>query len=195
MSKKIFIISLLTLAFSILGLNLTDKANISAFANKSNNKKVLIVYFSHSGNTRIASEKAKALTGADIVELKMVEKYSDDYATVLKKAREELESNARPKLATKIKNISDYDTIILAYPNWCGTVPMPIYTFLDQYDLKGKTIAPLCTHGSGGIGNSVKDITKHVPNAKVTEGLGIKGKDVKKSDADLRAWLKKISII
>ena len=212
MYKTTLMISLLLISFSIFGFNFVNRANIvgqkdssiflqsdiqpqNDFIGKAGNKKILIVYFSHSGNTRIAAEKVKALTGADIIELKTVNKYSEDYKTVVTKARKELADNARPKLATKIDNLDDYDTIILAYPNWCGTMPMPIFSFLEQYDFKGKTIAPLCTHGNGGLGNSVKDMTKLVSKAKITDSFNSRGTEVKNIDNDLKAWLKKISVL
>ena len=210
MCKKLLVISLLVIAFSVLGFNFVNQVaradqkesctqvqdNLDTqLMSKAHDKKVLIVYFSHSGNTRKIAEKVRTSTWAHIMELKTVNKYPKDYKAVVKQAREELAADARPKLVHRINNFDDYDIIILAYPNWCNTMPMPVFTFLQQYDFKGKTIAPLCTYGSGGFGNSLKDMAKLVPKAKITEGFGIRGADVEKSDADLRAWLKDISVL
>jgi len=78
-----------------------------------------------------------------------------------------LHLNARPELTNTVENMESYDVIYLGYPNWWGTMPMAVFTFLESYDFSGKTIIPFCTHEGSGIGNSERDIKKLCPKAKV----------------------------
>jgi len=105
-------------------------------------------------------------------------------------AKSELDSNARPELTEKIENIEQYDIIYLGYPNWWGTCPMAIFTFLESYDLSGKTIIPFCTHEGSGLGSSVQDIQKTVPGANVLKGMAIRGDNVNKADKQIEEWVK-----
>jgi len=77
-----------------------------------------------------------------------------------------------------MENMEEYDTVILGYPNWWGTMPMAVHTFLESYDFSGKTIFPFCTHEGSGLGHSVKDIERLCLNSKVKRGLAIHGTSV-----------------
>ena len=112
-----------------------------------NNENVLVVYFSHTGNTETVANFIHEAVGGDIVKLETEEQYTDNYNDLLDIAQEEQNENARPALSTKINNIEDYDTIFLGYPIWWGDMPMALYTFLDEYDLSGKTIEKEVYHG------------------------------------------------
>ena len=138
------------------------------------------------GNTEIAVGHITELTGFDSFKLEMVQPYSADYMTCIDEAKAHLRENARPALK-KIPDVSDYDTIILAYPNYWGTMPMAVFTFLENADLSGKTIYPLCTNEGSGLGKSVSDIKKY---ANVGEGLSLTGSGVKNAKPQIEKWLK-----
>ena len=170
------------------------------------NKKALVVFFSRAGenffpggprviekgNTHVAAEILAELTNADLFEIQSVEGYSDVYRECAAKAKAELDSNARPELKEDM-DISGYDVIYLGYPNWCGTMPMPVWTFLENHDFAGKVVCPFCTNEGSGLANSVADLEKLVPAAERKEGLSIKGSQVQDSKAEFEAWLEKLN--
>ena len=136
-------------------------------------KKILIAYFTWSGNTQGIAYEIQKQTGAEIFEIQPEKSYSDDYNTVLRQAQRDQRTQARPKLKSRIKNFNDYDIIMLGYPNWWASIPMPIASFLQEYDFNGKIIMPFCSHGGGRFGQSLTAIAKLAPNAVITEGLSI----------------------
>lgn len=103
----------------------------------------------------------------------MATPYSTDYNTVLDQAQRDQNEQARPELSTHVENMKKYDTIILGYPNWWASIPMPIASFLEEYDFSGKTIIPFCSHGGGRFGQSLTAITKLVPDAALGDGLAV----------------------
>lgn len=147
--------------------------------------KTLVAYFSYSGNTKTAAGKVAELAGADLFEIKPENPYSTDYQACVDEARKELQENARPKLADKLSDISGYDRIILGFPNWCKTCPMPVLSFLEEYDLKGKRIDAFVTNGGGGVGVSTEDIKKSAAGADVSDAVN--GNDL--SDQRIKEWL------
>ncbi|MBQ5316290.1 MAG: flavodoxin [Oscillospiraceae bacterium] len=147
--------------------------------------------FVETGNTEIAVGHIKELTGFDSFKLEMVKPYSAKYMICIDEAKVHLRENARPELK-EIPDVSGYDNIILAYPNYWGTAPMAVFTFLDSADLSGKTIYPLCTNEGSGLGKSVSDIRKY---ADVGEGLSLSGSGVKNSKPVIEKWLKNNHII
>ena len=169
----------------------------------SKNTKCLIAYFSREGNnyaggkivnlpvgnTQVAAEMIADLTGGDLFRIKAVHAYPMDYTETTEAAQRELQSGARPKLAAHLENAGPYDVIFLGYPNWWGTMPMPVFTFLEECDLSGKTIAPFCTHEGSGLGRSKNDIEKACPQAKILKGLAIRGSDVGDAKKDFVKWL------
>ena len=154
--------------------------------------KSLVVYFSHTGNTENVANFIHQAVGGDIVKLETEEQYTDNYNDLLDIAQEEKNENARPALSTKIDNIDEYDTIFLGYPIWWGDMPMAIYTFLDEYDLSGKTIAPFVTSGGSGLSGTPGDIADEEPNATVTEGLSVRDSNSENSQSAVNSWLSEI---
>jgi flavodoxin len=152
-------------------------------------KKVFVTYFTHSGNTKTVAEKICEQLNAEIFELKTVDIYPVKYNLVVDQAKKEITNNYRPELLSTKENFNEYDIIVIGYPIWWYTCPMVIFTFLEQYDFKGKTILPFCTHEGSGLSTSVEDIKKSVPTAIVKEGLAIRGSKVKESDTNIKAWL------
>ena len=151
--------------------------------------KALIAFFSWSGNTRGIAKEIQRQTGADILELEPVHPYSDDYNTVLMEAQEDQHTGARPALLNLPETIDEYDVILLGYPNWWASIPMPIATFLEAYDFSGKAIVPFCSHGGGRFGQSLTAIAKLAPNAVLGEGLSIHYSGGSSMKSDVTAWL------
>ncbi len=147
--------------------------------------KTLVAYFSYSGNAKAAAEKIAELADADLFEIKPEVPYSSDYQECVDEARKELKENARPKLADMVSDISCYDRIVLGFPNWCKTCPMPVLSFLESYDLKDKRIYSYVTNGGGGVGVSTEDIKKSAAGADVSDAVN--GNDL--SDDRIREWL------
>ena len=156
--------------------------------------KPLVLFFSHSGNTRKLAAMIHVRVGGDMVEVKSVNAYPNDYDTVVRQAKRERQDRARPALATELTNLDEYGTIFLGYPNWWGTMPMPLFTLLEKYDFSGKAIAPFCTHGGSRLGRSVEDIRKLCPKARVLEGISVSGNRVGGAGRDVDAWLRRLGI-
>jgi len=151
--------------------------------------KVLIAYFSWGGNTRGIAQEIQKQTGADIFEISPVEPYSSDYNTVLMEAQEDQHNQARPELSGHVENMDDYDTILLGYPNWWASIPMPIASFLEEYDFSGKRIIPFCSHGGGRFGQSLTAIAKLAPDADMGEGLSVHYSGGSSLSDDIQKWL------
>jgi flavodoxin len=157
-------------------------------------KKILVAYFSHSGNTREIANQIHKSAGGDIFEIQSVKPYPHDYDAVVEQARQELDSDFKPALKTKMENIKPYDLVFIGYPVWCSTVPAPVRTFLSEYDFSGKTIVPFCTHEGSGLGRSVTNISKLCPKSTLLDGVAIWGSDVKTAQSKVVEWLQKIKI-
>jgi flavodoxin len=154
-----------------------------------NDKKILIAYFSHSGNTETAANMIKNILDADLFEINSIKKYSENYHTCTEEAKADQQVDARPELVEYLDNIDDYDVILLGYPNWWSTMPMPVFTFLERYDFSGKTILPFCTHGGGGMGRSESDIQKECQGAVLLKGISLGGSSARNSEKEIREWL------
>ena len=141
-----------------------------------------------TGNTEVAAKLLSGITGADLFQIVPVQAYSDDYNECIAEAQADQRRNARPELEEYPDSLDGYDTIYLGYPNYWGTMPMCVFTFLEHFDFSGKTISPFCTHEGSGMGRSEADIKRLCPGAKVEKGLGIHGADTAKSEDALKRW-------
>lgn len=150
---------------------------------------ILIAYFSWGGNTEGVAEEIQSQTGADLFEITMEDPYSDDYNTVLDEAQRDQNEQARPELASHVENMEQYDTIILGYPNWWASIPMPVASFLEEYDFSGKTILPFCSHGGGRFGQSLTAISKLAPDAAMGEALSVHYSGGNSMPDDVSEWL------
>ena len=142
------------------------------------------------GNTEIVCNIMKELIPADSFKIEMKNPYSPVYMTCIEEAKKDLRSKARPELVAVPESIDQYDTIVLAYPNYWGTMPMAVFTFLEQFDFSGKTILPLCTNEGSGMGGSERDIKRTCSGATVKKGLSITGSQAANSKSSLQRWLK-----
>lgn len=152
-------------------------------------EKILVAYFSHSGNTRVIANQIHDRVGGDIFEIKTVDSYPQDYEAVKAVAMKELNEGFRPALATHVDNIDSYDVVFVGYPIWWGTMPMPVESFLTGYNFSGKTIVPFSTHEGSGLGSSVRDIKALCPQSTVREGLAIQGGSVNTAQDQVSSWL------
>jgi flavodoxin len=167
-------------------------------------EKTLIVYFSHKkenyvsgvikeleiGNTEVIAKKFQSIIDADIFEIKPLHDYPFDYHECTEVAKKEQSNNERPKILNIVQHMEDYKNIYLGFPNWWGTMPMCVWTFLESYDFKDKRIYPFCTHEGSGLGSSIADIRKLCPNSLIENGLAIYGSKVNNADKKLNEWLK-----
>lgn len=142
------------------------------------------------GNTEIAVEQIRELIDADVFKIEMKTPYAKDYMTCIEEAKADLNSGKRPELTNLPESVADYDTIILAYPNYWGTMPMAVFTFLEQFDFSGKRILPLCTNEGSGLGASVGDLQKTCPGAEIAKGLAVSGSHVANAKPRIEKWLK-----
>ena len=141
------------------------------------------------GNTEKAANIIAQIIGADLFQIRQKVPYSADYDTCVAEARKDFQENARPELVDLPADLNTYDEIYLGYPNYCGTMPMAVYTFLEAYDFSGKTIYPFCTHEGSGLFHTEDDIRKTAKGAIVEEGLAIRGSSVDNSRSLIESWL------
>ena len=167
----------------------------------------LIVYYSRKGenywagdlkviekgNTERVAEFIQEAVGGDLFELETVRTYDASYMTCIEEAKEELRAKARPALKALPESLDAYDTIYLGYPNWWGTCPMCVFTFLESFDFSGKRIIPFCTNEGSGLGHSERDIAKVCPGAKVAQGLSVTGNQAAQSKARVTSWAKQFA--
>ncbi len=171
--------------------------------------KILTAFFSHKGenyfggrivyinkgNTAKVAEKLHALVGGDMYEIKSASPYPETYKETVAAAVAELSAGIRPELAAPVPDVSEYDAVILAYPNWCGTAPMAVRTFLESADFSGKRILPVCTHEGSGAGRSEADISASAPGAVVARPLAVVGSEAAHSDELLVTYLKERGVL
>lgn len=172
-----------------------SKSLIAYFSRKGNNYVDGSIVDLPVGNTEVAATLIQKLTGSAMFKLDTVEDYPSDYHKTADAARQELRQNARPVLTGQVDDMDEYSVILLGYPNWWGTMPMAVCTFLESYDLSGKTILPFCTHEGSGMGHSESDLRKLCPDAKVLKGLAIKGGSSQGAGSEIAAWLRKSGVI
>ena len=141
------------------------------------------------GNTQIVAETIAELTGGDLFHITTAEPYPDDYASMLTRAQEELDTDARPELAGELPNLEDYDIIMIGYPIWHGATPRPVLSFLESYDLSGKKLVPFNTHEGSGQSGTVSEIAATAPNAEMLDGIAIQGKVAQEDESRTRELL------
>lgn len=139
-------------------------------------QKTLVAYFSYSGNAQKIAQMVHDVSGADIYEIVPETPYSADYQECVDQARNELAQKARPAIASPDVTMSQYDRVILVFPNWCRTCPMIVLSFVEKYDMTGKVIDMIVTNGGGGVGDSQTDIAAGAKGATVNEAVN--GNDV-----------------
>ncbi len=158
-------------------------------------KHILIAYFSHSGNTRKIANLIHNKVDGVLHEIQPEKPYPDAYNAVVEYAKEEIRAGYQPSLQKSFELSESIDTIIVGSPNWWGTIAHPVASFLSEYDLSGKRIAPFCTHGGGGMGRIESDIAKLCPESTILSCLKIYGNGTANTQAEVSIWLKRIGIL
>ncbi len=132
-------------------------------------------------------------TGGDLFSVKVEEPYSADYGECLDRAADEKAEDARPVLVETVPDMADYDTVFLGFPNWWYSAPMPVFSFLEENDLDGKKVVLFCSHGTGGLASSVKDISAVLPDSEIEINvLGVYRDDIPECQETIRNWLEEI---
>lgn len=221
--KKIFLITGVTVlaVAAALGVPNTGKAADVDNSTKQTTRpvqtggKVLVAYFSVpetdgvdassgasrlvtggklQGNTEYVATVISEATGGDLFEIKTVHTYPGSHKELIDAAKKESDDNARPQLATHIKDLKEYDVIFVGFPNWWYDMPKPLYTFFDEYDFSGKTVVPFCTHGGSRFSSAIKTIREMEKNATVLNGYTINRDRVAESKEGILKWLEKIGM-
>ena len=191
MKRQVFF----ALIFILLGAHME-------LAAQTGNNRILVAYFSWSGNSKALAGQIARETGGDLFEIRTVTPYPNTYDECTRVARVELDNNARPAISGSVTNMAQYGIVFLCHPNWWGTMPMAVCTFLEAYDFSGKTIYPLITHGGGNFRRSFEDLQRLSPRAVIGEWLAISAFDRNPNDdprvtvpnRDVTAWLRRLGM-
>lgn len=141
------------------------------------------------GNTEYVAKLIQKTIGGDLFRIETTEQYPLKHDTLVDLAAEEQDENKRPELAGHIEDFEKYDVVILGYPNWWADLPMPVYSFLEEYDLDGKTIIPFVTHGGSGFSKTVNTISKLQPKAQISDNtLSISRNNIADCEEEVIDW-------
>jgi len=163
----------------------------------------LVIYFSREGenyfggelkniekgNTEVIAEYIQELDGADLFKVEPANAYPDDYMKCIDVAKKEQQQDVRPEIKETLTDISAYDTVYIGFPNWWGTLPMPMFTQLEQLDFTDKVVKPFVTHEGSGFGSSQKDLDKLCQGCQMKKGLSIPGANVGSAKDIVKAWI------
>jgi flavodoxin len=142
--------------------------------NEAPKPKVLVVYYSQTGNTKAVAEEIATRTGADLEEIVALNPYDGDFQATIERCMKDRELNVLPDIQPLKTDLSQYDVVYIGYPVWFGTYAPPVATFLNNVDLSGKKVVPFCTFGSGGLESSIADLKNKQPNAEILTGYGVR---------------------
>lgn len=142
-----------------------------------------------TGNTEKIAKMVAEIRGTDLFQIEQKAPYAADYNTCIEEAKKDLKENIRPELVSTLESIDGYDEIYIGFPNYWGTMPMAVFTFLEQFDWSGKTIHPFVTHEGSGFGKSMDDLEKVCRGAVFTKGLAISGSSVDHARAKVEGWV------
>lgn len=164
-SKGLILGSLMSMTMGLFGHNALaqEAANTTALSNP----KVLVAYYSWSGNTKEVANAIHEQVGGDLFEIQTVEAYPSEYSETTAQAKKEINEGFRPKLKGSVDNMAQYDVVFIGSPNWWGTIAPAVSSFIEAYDLNGKTVIPFITHGGGGEQNTIRDMTAQCKGCKV----------------------------
>ena len=168
--------SVLTIYFSLKGETITSQMTVEVL---------------EKGHTAVAAEYIQEAVGGELFEIETVKEYIKDHMKMIYEAKDELKQGIRPELKS-YPDISEYDTVFLGYPNWWGTLPMPVVGFLEHYDRNGKRIIPFNTSEGSGAGRSGEKIKEICTGAKVEDVYALRGSQVNSKKAEIRSWAKKM---
>lgn len=177
------------------------------------NSNILVAYFSWADNAILADDVdavtspsviapgnvqqlagwVQEQTGGDLFSIRVTDPYPSDWDECLERANQERGDNARPELVENVENLDQYDTVFLGYPNWWYGVPMALLSFLENNDLSGKQIYLFCSHGTGGLANSVEIISEALPDGQISDNIfDCYEEDAASSEESILAWLNEL---
>ena len=157
---------------------------------KKEAQKILVLYYSQTGNTKAVAEEIANRLGADIEEIVAVNPYDNDFQATIDRCKQEKEQGVLPDINPVKADISKYDVVFIGYPVWFGTYAPPVTAFLSNVDLSGKKIVPFCTFGSGGLESSVKDMAAAQPKAEILPGYGVRAARMEAMPEEIDWFLK-----
>lgn len=197
LKKVIAVIAVLVMAFTVFGCAERDRADQDEDQKMSKDSKTLVVYFSWSGHLKQMAHWVADETGGDLVRVLAKDEYPEDYDETTDRAKKELDDGIRPEINVKLTadQMKQYDTVFIGYPVWWYDLPMPMWTFLESVDLKGKTVIPMFSHeGSSDGADSLDTLKKLAKGAdvKTDDALSVQGTKVKDSEEEVRDWVKKV---
>ena len=175
-------------------------APTAAPADKDSGSNVLIAYFSRAGenwevgyvdkgNTAVIADYISEKVDADVFEITPVDPYPESYNETLTRVQRERDNSERPEFNGEIENFDQYDTVFLGYPIWYGGLPMIMYTFLEKYDMSGKTVIPFSTHGGSGWGSTKSELSTLCPDAEFIDGFSTAGTNARSAQDEVNSWL------
>lgn len=188
-------LNILAMAVAMFAAGGCAADNVSTEHATAESAKILVAYYSYSGNTRFAAEEIQKATGGTLFEIVPVKAYSPDYNECVAEAKKEIRAGVKPELKSAMPDLSKYDVIFVGTPNWWSTMAPPVLTFLSSGSFAGKTVIPFVTHGGGGMANCERDMHKALPNAKLAKGGAFSGSRVRSSGDAIRSWLKDVITI
>lgn len=192
MLKKLMIMILVlstTMMLSSCRQKVEDEKADSKQIHISEDTSILIAYFSWSGHTQEVAQEINRQVGGDLFEIVPQEPYTDDINVLSKQSLQEQRDQMRPALSTHVDNMDQYDVVFLGYPNWWSNMPMPVFTFLEEYDFSHKTIIAFTTYGESGFGHSIDSINDILTHSHVVEGIAIQEHDLDKVQDHVKAFL------
>ena len=174
----------LILATTIVALTAASCGN-----NKQEAPKVLVLYYSQTGNTKAVAQEIATLLDADIDVIEATDPYDGDFQATIERCMKDREEGVLPTIQPLKADIASYDVIFIGYPVWFGTYAPPVATLLGQVDLSGKKIVPFCTFGSGGLESSVADLKAAQPNAEILPGYGVRAARMEAMSQEVEQFL------
>lgn len=172
-----------------------DNIKIDPEVDATSSASIHVDGFSYEGNLAIMADYIKDVTGGDTFSILTAEYYPTGYRDTTNAAKEEKNDHARPELSSHVENMEEYDVVFLGFPNWWGGLPMPVYTFLEEYDFSGKTIVPFASHEGSGLGSGPSEIAEICPNAEVMDGFAVRGSEVRSSKEDIEKWIDELQVM
>lgn len=179
------------IAYFSLGRNSGNFETADAITSAS----IVIENNTRYGTTEYMANLIQKQVGGDLYSIEVAEPYSQDFDEVVDQNHAEMAENFLPELVGEPLDISQYDTVYIGYPVWATTIPRAIHTFLNQYDLSGKTVIPFCTHNGYGKGNSERVIAELCPQSEVLEGTAVDSKNILSSQETVTQWLNDIGML
>lgn len=155
----------------------------------SSGSKILVAYFTRTGNTRVIARQVRRALGADLFDIQPAVAYPEDYEETVDQARRERDAGYEPPLGETVANMEAYGTVFLGFPVWGMTAPPVIRSFLSRHDLAGTTLVPFITHGGYGLGQSLAVIAEHAPRARLLEGFSMRADQERETLSQVTRWL------